>query len=82
MVYPSHPLGHPGIVGVLRLKEKLKEAAGNSGGERSRASTKATIGPDSPEGRVAVGDQPKANVVVRKGRCRRAEDLRTARRWG
>ena len=35
---------------------------------------KAAIGPDLPKSSVPVGDQPQANIVVRAGGLRRAED--------
>ena len=68
MIDPGHPLRHPVIVGILRLAEELEDAAGGHGGEAPCPLYKGTaIRPDTTQGRVAVGDQPQANVVVRKG---------------
>src|SRR5437879_2531943 len=45
MIDPGHPLGHPGVVGILGLEEELEHAAVSSRREMSAASVPTAAGP-------------------------------------
>src|SRR4029077_353871 len=58
MIDLGGPLGHAVVICVFRPEGKLKPTSGDGTKRPSRCSAQATVGSDSPESCVPIGDQP------------------------
>ena len=61
MVDAGQPLWHAIVIGVFRLERELQQASKD---ERGETSAHATVGQKPAKSRIALGNQPKANVIV------------------
>src|ERR1700738_5597643 len=68
MVDPGQGLRHSIIVGIFCLEGELLKRLG------CRAPTKAAVSLETPQGRVSIRDQAKADVSIGEGRIGGAED--------
>ena len=73
MIDLRQPLGHAMVVGVFGLKRESVATTKNSAGKLLAVACEPHVCPDLPQGEIAVGDQPNAEVVIPGHRLRRAE---------
>jgi hypothetical protein len=74
MIDSGHPLGHPVVVSVIRLKGKSVVLAKNSAQESFASAGEAHVGPYLPQGRIAIANQAYAEIIIPGHGLRRAEE--------
>src|SRR2546425_6606412 len=73
MIDSGHPLGHPVVVGVIRLKGKSLVMPKNSAQESFASAGEAHVGPYLPQARTAIANQACAEIIILGHGFRRAE---------
>src|SRR6266446_8725868 len=73
MIDSGHPLGHPLIISVIRLKGKSLVMPKNSAQESFASAGEAHVGPYLPQARTAIANQACAEIIIPGHGFRRAE---------